>query len=51
MDDGECFELSGLYEWKNTCFPYKDYSTFDLREMTESECLSGFRFGKSDILM
>ena len=51
MDDGECFELSDLYEWKNTCFPYKDYSTFDLHEMTESEGLSEFRFGKSDILM
>ena len=21
MDDGEFFELSDLYEWKNTCFP------------------------------
>ena len=44
MDDGEFFVLSDLYEWKNTCFPYKDYSTFDLREMTDSECLSEFRF-------
>ena len=51
MDDGECFELSDLYEWKNTFFPYKDYSTFNLHEMTESEGLSEFRFGKSDILM
>ena len=27
------------------------YSTFNLNEMTESECLSEFRFGKRDILM
>ena len=51
MDDGEFFELSDLYGWKNTCFLYKDYSTFDRHEMTESEWLSEFRFGKSDILM
>ena len=29
----------------------EDYSTFNLNEMTESECLSEFRFGKRDILM
>ena len=49
--DGEFFVLSDLFEWKNTCFPHKDYSTFNLNEMTESECLSEFRFGKRDILM
>ncbi|CAH3155544.1 unnamed protein product [Porites evermanni] len=37
--DGEFFVLSDLFEWKNTCFPHKDYSTFNLNEMTESECL------------
>ena len=42
--------LSDIFEWKNTCFPYKDYSTFNLNEMTEFECLSEFRFGKRDIL-
>ena len=31
--------LSDLFEWKNTCFPYEDYLTFNLDEMTESECL------------
>ena len=38
-------------DWQNTCFPYEDYSTFNQREMTESECLSEFKFGKRDILM
>ena len=51
IDDEEFFVLSDLFEWKNTCFPYEDYSTFNLNEMTESECLSEFRFGKRDILM
>ena len=51
IDDGEFFGLSDLFEWKNTCFAYKDYSTFNLNEMTESKCLSEFRFGKRDILM
>ena len=40
--------LSDLFEWKNTCFPYKDYSTFNLNKMTASKGLSAFRFGKRD---
>ena len=38
--------LSDLFEWKNLYFPYEGYSTFNLNNMTESECLSEFRFGK-----
>ena len=51
IDDEEFFVLSDLFEWKNACFPHKDYSTFNLNEMTEFECLSEFRFAKRDILM
>ena len=51
IGDEEFFELSDVFEWKNTCFPYEDYSIFKLSKMTESECLSEFRFGKRDILM
>ena len=40
IDDEEFFALSDLFEWKNTCFACEDYSTFNLNEMTESECLS-----------
>ena len=40
-------ELSDLLEWKNPCFPYEYYSTFNLNQMSESE----FRFGKKDIPM
>ena len=40
IDDEEFFVLSDLFEWKNTCFLYKDYSTYNLKEMTNSECLS-----------
>ena len=36
IDDEEFFVLSDLFEWKNTCFPYEDY-TFNLNEMTKSE--------------
>ena len=43
IDDEEFLVLSHLFEWKNTCFPYEDYSPFNLDEMTESECLSEFR--------
>ena len=43
--------LSDLFEWKNACFLYEDYSTSNLNEMTESGCLSELRFGKRDILM
>ena len=43
--------LSDLFVWKNTCFPHKDYLTFDLNEMTESECLLEFRLAKRVIVM
>ena len=34
------FALSDLFERKNTCFPYEDYSTFNRSEIrTEFECL------------
>ena len=48
IDDEEFLVLSDLFEWKNPCFPYEDYSPFNLDEMTESECLSEFRFRKRD---
>ena len=51
FDDEEFFMLSDLFEWKNAFLLLKDYSTFNLNEMTESECLSEFRFGKRDILI
>ena len=51
FDNEEFFVLSDLFEWKNTCFPYKDYSTFNLNKMTGSKGLSAFRFGKRDPLM
>ena len=51
VDDEEFLVLSDLFEWKNLCFLYEDYSTFNLNEMTESECLSEFRFEKRDIPM
>ena len=34
---------------KNQDFPYECYGNFNLEEMDESECLSEFRFRKSDI--
>ena len=49
IDDEEFLVLCDLFEWKNPCFPYEDYSPFNLVEMTESECLSEFRFRKRDI--
>ena len=51
-DDRRIFSVqSDRFEWKNPCFPYENYSTFNLNEITESECLSEFRFGKRDIPM
>ena len=51
IDDEEFLVLSDRFEWKNPCFPREDYSTINLNEMTESECLSEVRFGKRDIPM
>ena len=33
IDDEEFFVLSDVFEWKNTCFSYKDYSTCNLNEI------------------
>ena len=49
IDDEEFLLKSDLFEWKNPCLLYEDYSTFNLNYTTESECLSEFRFGKRDI--
>ena len=49
IDDEEFLVSYDLFEWKNPCFPYEDYSPFNLDEMTESGCLSEFRFLKRDI--
>ena len=38
------------FRMENPFFPYQDYSAFNF-EMTESECLSEFKFGKRDIPM
>ena len=51
IHDEELLVLSDLFEWKNPCFPYEDYSIFNPNEMTESECLSEFTFEKRDIPM
>ena len=48
IDDEEFLVLSDLFEWKNPCFSYEDYSPFNLDVMSESECLSEFRFRKRD---
>ena len=45
IEGEEFFVLSDLFEWKTLVFPYEDYLSFNLNEMTES------KFGKRDILM
>ena len=35
IDDEQFLVLSNLYEWKNLCFSYEDYSSFNLNEMAE----------------
>ena len=49
-DDEELFVLSDLFECKNLLSAHRLFS-FQLNEMTESEYLSEFRFGKRDMLM
>ena len=34
IDDEEFLVLPNLFDWKNSCFPYEDYSPFNLDEMT-----------------
>ena len=54
LDDGDISEdefllLSDANTSKNPVFPYECYGNFNLEEVDESECLSEFRFRKSDI--
>ena len=48
IDDEEFFSVVWPF-WVE--LSVRNYSTFNLNEMTESECLSEFRFRKRDILM
>ena len=39
FDDEEFFMLSDLFEWKNAFLLHKDYSTFNLNEMSVCQSL------------
>ena len=54
FDDGDISEdefllLYDVNTFKNPDFPYKSYGKFDLNDMDDNECLSEFRFRKSDL--
>ena len=54
FDDGDISEdefllLYDVNTSKNPDFPYESYGKFDLNDMDDSECLSDFRFHKSDL--
>ena len=54
FDDGDISEdefllLYDVNTSKNPDFPYESYGKFDLNDMDDSECLSEFRFRKSDL--
>ena len=53
FDDGNISEDEVLLYDVNTSkypdFPYESYGKFDLNDMDDSECLSEFRFRKSDL--
>ena len=54
FDDGEISENEFLLLYdvntsKNPDFPYESYGKFDLNDMDDNECLSEFRFRKSDL--
>ena len=54
FDDGDISEDEFLFLYyvntsKNPHFPYESYGKLDLNDMDDSECLSEFRFRKSDL--
>ena len=54
FDDGDISEdefllLYDVNTSKNPDFPYECYGKFDLNDMDDGECLSEFRFHKSDL--
>ena len=42
--------MSDLFEWKNLCFQFEDYSTFNLNEMTECPSVCQRFFLHSDAI-
>ena len=49
IDDEEFLILYEEFATKNLEFPYWKYDEFDLKNMTDDECWSEFRFRKHDI--
>ena len=54
FDEGDILEdefllLYDVNTSKNSDFPYESYGKFDLNDVDDSECLSEFRFRKSDL--
>ena len=49
ISEDEFLLLYDVNTFKNPDFPYECYGKFDLNDMDDSECLSEFRFHKSDL--
>ena len=49
ISEDEFLLLYDVNTSKNPDFPYESYGKFDLNDMDDSECLSEFRFRKSDL--
>ncbi|KAK3742549.1 hypothetical protein QZH41_017039 [Actinostola sp. cb2023] len=49
INDEEFLLLFDEYQSRNPEFPYDSYSSFDLEELDESECLAEFRMKRRDI--
>ena len=49
ISENEFLLLYDVNTSKNPDFPYESYGKFDLNDMDDNECLSEFRFRKSDL--
>ena len=49
VSDEEFVLLYETFQYKNSDFPYRDCSWFDLEEMDEAECKAEFRVKKKDL--
>lgn len=51
LDESDLLCVYDVLNWKNPCLPYWNYRHFDLNTISQDECKTEFRFGKTEILV
>ena len=51
LDESDLLCVYDVLNRKNPCLPYWNYRHFDLNTISQDECKTEFRFGKTEILV